>query len=54
MGKDYLMLYIKSLVRHGEEIRALDHLVNAKGYNMTDAKAYIARLREIIANEHDD
>jgi hypothetical protein len=55
MGKDYLIRYIKVLIRHGKELEALDYLINQKGYDMMDAQIYIVNAKEIVANEpHDD
>lgn len=55
MPKDYLKLYVKSLLRHGKDIEALDYLINSKGMDMMDSQVMIIELKQIIENEpHDD
>lgn len=55
MAKDYLKLYVKSLLRHGKDTEALDYLINSKGVDVVDAQIMIIELKQIIDNEpHDD
>lgn len=50
MAKDYLKLYIKTLIRHGKETEALSYLIN-RGTDMVDAQVMIIELKQIIDNE---
>lgn len=54
MAKDYLIRYIKVLLRHGKEDEALNYLISQKGYAMADAQIYIIKAKEIISNEPHD
>ena len=55
MAKDYLKLYVKSLIRHGKDTEALDYLINSKGMDMVDAQVYIINVKDVVDNEpHDD
>lgn len=54
MAKDYLLLYIKVLIRHGKDLEALDYLINQKGYDMADAQVFIINAKQIVENEPND
>jgi hypothetical protein len=53
MAKDYVKLYAKSLLRHGKDLEALNHLMN-NGMDMVDAQILIVELKQKIDNESED
>ena len=53
MAKDYVKLYAKSLLRHGKDLEALNHLMN-NGMDMVDAQIMIVELKQIIEIEPQD
>ena len=54
MAKDYLKLYVKTLLRHGKDTEALEYLINSKGMDMIDAQIMIIELKQIVENEPHD